>query len=451
MTNRLHIAGYQLLIALCCGMLLTAGCAVAAAPAAGAAPQGLLKGQAAQGDWTTDGPGVRRLIVVDDLPAPGATKSVDNGPKQVPQPKGAWPKAPAGFVVELFADKLTNPRKIITAPNGDLFVAESKANRVKVLRATPDGKLAQTEVFAENLRQPFGIAFYPPGQNPTHVYIANTDTVVRFAYQNGDTKARGEPEKLADLPGGGQLRGGGHWTRDVVFTPDGQKMFVSVGSKSNNDDNEQEKNRADILQYNPDGSGFRVFASGIRNAVGLAIEPQTGMLWASVNERDGLGDDLVPDYITHVQDGGFYGWPWYYIGNHQDPKHAGKHPELADKVIIPDVLLQSHSASLCITFYTAQQFPAEFRGHAFAAEHGSWNRSHRTGYKVIRVPMRDGKATGEYEDFLTGFVTEQGDVWGRPVGVTVAADGSLLVSDDGGNRIWRIRYTGAKGGESGKP
>ena len=402
----------------------------------------VLKGQGAKGDWTTDAPGVRRLITVNDLPPPGATKSVDRGPKLVARPEGAMPKVPPGFAVELVAENLAKPRKIITAPNGDLFVAESEANRIKVLRFDAAGKPAVSE-FAKDLRQPFGIAFYPPGQEPTHVYVANTDSVVRFPYKSGETQAQGAPETIVnDIPGGGRLRGGGHWTRDIVFTPDGKRMLVSVGSHSNNDDDPQEKNRADVLQYDPDGQNFRLFASGIRNAVGLAIEPKTGALWASVNERDGLGDDLVPDYITHLEPGGFYGWPWYYIGNHQDPKHAGKHPELAGKVIVPDVLIQSHSASLCMTFYTATQFPQSYRGDAFAAEHGSWNRAHRTGYKVIRVPMKEGKATGEYEDFMTGFVTETGDVWGRPVGVTVAADGSLLVSDDGGNRLWRVRYVG---------
>lgn len=391
-------------------------------------------------DYRGDAPGVRRKITVDDLPPPHATKSVDNGPKLVPKPKDAWPKAPAGFVVELVTTDLKNPRKIITAPNGDLFVAESQANRVSVLRVGPDGKLQSKETFADNLSQPFGIAFYPPGPNPTHVYVGNTDSIVRFPYQAGDAKARGPAEKLADLPGGGRLRGGGHWTRDVIFSPDGQRMFASVGSHSNNDDDAQEKDRADVLVFTPDGKDQRIFAAGIRNAVGLAIEPKTGLLWGSVNERDELGDNLVPDYITHIEENAFYGWPWYYLGNHPDPKHAGKHSELASKVVVPDVLLQSHSASLCMTFYTADAFPAEYKGEAFAAEHGSWNRSHRTGYKVIRVPMKDGKGTGEYEDFLTGFVTEKGDVWGRPVGVTVGNDGALYVTDDGGNCLWRVAY-----------
>jgi glucose/arabinose dehydrogenase len=222
-------------------------------------------------------------------------------------------------------------------------------------------------------------------------------------------------------------------------------MFVSVGSYSNNDDtdrNPRERNRADILEFNPDGSGERVYAYGIRNAVGIAVEPGSGHLWGSVNERDELGDNLPPDYITHIQAGGFYGWPWYYMGGHQDPRHAGKHPELKDKVITPDVLLQPHTASLEMVFYDGQQFPAEYRGSIFAAEHGSWNRRKRTGYEVIRVPTSNGRATGEYEDFVTGFVTSAGKVWGRPVGVAVAKDGSLLISDDGSNSIWRVSHAG---------
>jgi glucose/arabinose dehydrogenase len=258
-------------------------------------------------------------------------------------------------------------------------------------------------------------------------------------------KASGSAEHIADLP-----HGGGHWTRDIQFTPDGKKMFVAVGSASNVDDTDTtpgEKNRADILQFNPDGSDMRVYAYGIRNAGGgLAINPQTKELWCSVNERDGLGDNLVPDYITHVEEGGFYGWPWWYMGGHQDPRHEGKHPELKSKVLVPDVLLAPHNASLEITFYQGSQFPAEYRGDIFASEHGSWNRSVRVGYEVIRVPMhQSGRASGEYEDFLTGFVVDNGHVWGRPVGITVAPDGSLLVTDDGSNSIWRVSYAGGAG------
>jgi glucose/arabinose dehydrogenase len=272
------------------------------------------------------------------------------------------------------------------------------------------------------------------------LYIGNTNSVVRFAYQTGDTKARGPAEILVkNIPSGReQVGGGGHWTRDLVFSRDGKILFVSVGSRSNVDDDTSEKRRADILAFDPEGRNERVYAWGLRNAVGLAIHPETGVLWASVNERDLLGDHLVPDYVTHIEEAGFYGWPWYYLGGHQDPRHQGKHPELKDKVIVPDVLIQSHSASLCMTFYTGEQFPKSYRLDAFAAEHGSWNRTRRTGYKVIRIPMKDGKALGEYEDFLVGFVTKEGNVWGRPVGVAVARDGALLVTDDGSGTVWRV-------------
>jgi glucose/arabinose dehydrogenase len=405
----------------------------------------VLRGRAAMGDWTTDKPGVRRLITVSDLPGPFATNSTDNGPELVPRPQDAWPQAPAGFKVEQIASGLSNPRIIVTAPNGDLFVAEHRANRIRVLRGrNAEGKAETSQIFASGLNLPFGIAFYPRGPNPNYVYIANTDSVVRFAYKNGDLEASGKPETIVpDLPGGGRLRGGGHSSRDIAFSKDGKKMYVSVGSHSNNDDDKLEFHRADVLEYNPDGSGFRIYASGIRNAVGIAINPQTGELWGSVNERDGLGDDLPPDYVTRIKDGGFYGWPWYYIGGHQDPAHKGKHPELRDKVIVPDVLVQAHSASLAMTFYTGEQFPREYQGDAFAAEHGSWNRSKRTGYKVIRIRLKDGKPTGEYEDFVTGFVSPNG-VWGRPVGVTVAKDGALIFTDDASDSVWRVSYAGVK-------
>jgi glucose/arabinose dehydrogenase len=403
----------------------------------------VLAGPAAMTDWKEDAPGVRRKFTVDDLPKPNPEQSVRNQPKLVKRPEGARPKVPSGFIVEEFAAGLNNPRVIVTAPNGDLFVAESKADRVRLLRdADKDGKPELNEVFIEKLKQPFGIAFYPSGSEPRFIYIANTDSVVRYPYRAGQTKGEGKAEKLIDLAGGGLLAGGGHWTRDIVFSQDGRKLFVSVGSKSNVSDDESEKDRARIFQYDPDGRNGRVFATGIRNPVGLAIHPVSGELWTSVNERDELGDDLVPDYVTQVKEGGFYGWPWYYMGGNQDPHHKGKHPELKDKVITPDVLIQSHSASLDMTFYGGQQFPEEYRENAFAALHGSWNRSRRTGYKVVRIPTRNGKATGEYIDFMTGFVTDEGNVWGRPVGITMAKDGALLVTDDGGNCIWRITYQG---------
>jgi len=414
----------------------------AAAQAGGVPP--VLKGKAAMGDWSSDSPGVRRLITSGDLPQPYATRSVDNDAHVIARPSDAWPRALPGFKVDQLATKLANPRAITTAPNGDLFVAESAAGSIRVLRGGgAEGKVESKHVFASGLRQPFGIAFYPPGPDPQFVYVGDTDAVVRFPYQNGDLQARGGAQKVTDLPGGGHLHGGGHWTRDVIFSPDGKKMFVAVGSRSNVSDDAAEDHRADILEFNPDGSGEEIYASGIRNPVGIAIDPSTGEIWASVNERDDLGDDLPPDYITHVVKGGFYGWPWYYIGPNQDPRHAGKHPELKGKVLVPDVLLQSHSASLQMTFYEGKQFPSEYRGYAFAAEHGSWNRAKRTGYKIICVPILNGKATGEYEDFVTGFVTPRGEVWGRPVGVTVAADGSLVFTDDGSNSVWRVSYPNA--------
>lgn len=396
-------------------------------------------------DYSQQKPGVVRKITLSDLPAPFATRSVDNGPDAVPRPADAWPQALPGFKVDLYATGLNYNRLIRTAPDGDLFLAESRLGEIKLFRGVDkDGKAQQTQVFASGLRMPFGIAFYPPGPDPQWVYVGNTDSVVRFPYHNGDLKASGPQQVIvAELPGGGRLRGGGHWTRDIAFSRDAKKMYVSVGSHSNNDDtdnNPVELHRADVLEYNPEGSGLRVYAYGIRNAVGIAIQPETGALWGSVNERDELGDDLPPDYITHIQDGGFYGWPWFYMGGNWDPKHKGKHPELKDKVITPDVLLQPHFASLEMVFYEGKQFPTEYRGDIFAVEHGSWNRKKRSGYEVIRVPLKNGKASGEYEDFLTGFVTADGKVWGRPVGVAVGNDGSLFVSDDGSKSIWRITY-----------
>jgi glucose/arabinose dehydrogenase len=390
-------------------------------------------------DYRYEKPGTSRRIQLGDLPAPFASESASNGPKIVARPENAKLQVPDGFKVELFATGLNNPRLMRVAPNGDIFLAETSAGNIKVFRGmTADGKPQQVQLFASGLNIPFGIAFYPLGPNPQWVYVANMDSVVRFAYHNGDLTASGPPQHLADLPSGGH-----HRSRDIQFSPDGKKMLVSVGSQENVDDSPAEKNRADILEYSLDGSGLRVYASGLRNAVGIAVNPKTGELWASVNERDGLGNDLVPDYITHVQDGGFYGWPWFYMGGHQDPRLPGTHPELKDKVITPDVILQPHNASLQMTFYDGKQFPVEYQGDIFACEHGSWNRLPRAGYEVIRVPLHQtGHATGEYEDFLTGFVVDDESVWGRPVGVTPVPDGSLLVSDDGSGSIWRISYPG---------
>ena len=395
-------------------------------------------------DFRYEQPGKMRKITVKDLPPPFETPSADNGPDVVARPANAWPQAPSGFKVELYATGLDNPRLIRAAPNGDIFLAESGAGDVRVFRGiTKDGKPEQMSVFASGLKRPYGINFYPPGPNPQWVYVGDTDEVLRFPYHNGDMKAAGKGQHLVNLPSGG-----GHWTRDIQFSPDGKTMFVGVGSRSNVDNPEThpaEKNRANILAFNPDGSGMRIYASGIRNpGGGLAIDPKTGQLWCSVNERDALGNNLVPDYVTHVQDGGFYGWPWWYMGSNPDPRLKGQpHPPLENKVTVPDVLIQAHSASLEPVFYTGKQFPAQYRGDLFVAEHGSWNRAPRAGYEVIRIPLhQSGRASGEYEDFITGFVLPNGDAWGRPVGVTVAPDGSLLVSDDGSNSIWRVSYRG---------
>lgn len=419
----------------------------------------VLSGPAAYGDWRSDAPGVRRKLTPADLPAPLASQPTANPSRVVAPAPGALPKAPPGFTVSRFAKDLAQPRVVRVAPNGDIFVAESVAGRVRVLRA--DDSLsapAASQIFAAGLNRPFGIAFYPPGPNPTSVYVATNTEVVRFPYRNGDLKASGPPETIvASVPGGR-----GHWTRDIVFSPDGKTMFVSVGSGSNVAEEMTsppsgglaafeashplgaawgaEENRADVLAFDPDGRNMRVYATGIRNCSGLAIQPEGGALWCAVNERDLLGDDLPPDYATHVREGGFYGWPWYYIGAHEDPRHKGERTDLAGKIVTPDVLIQPHSAPLGIAFYEASQFPGDYKGDAFVALHGSWNRAKRTGYKVVRLRFKDGKPTGEYEDFLAGFVDNDASVWGRPVDVAVARDGSLLVTDDAAGVIWRVAH-----------
>lgn len=398
-------------------------------------------GQSAFENAVDEKPGNRIHITLADVPAPHPDETVANGPQLVPR-NGAIPIAKPGYRVELYAEGgFKIPRLIRTAPNGDLFLADSGAGSVIVLRGVgANGRAAQREVFATGLNKPFGINFWP-ADNPQYVYVANTDSVVRFPYKNGDLKATGAAETVVS----GIPAGGGHWTRDVVFSKDGQRMFVSVGSGSNVDDPDThpaEKNRADVLEYKPDGTFVKVYAYGIRNCVGEAIQPETGELWCSVNERDLLGNHLVPDYITHVQEGGFYGWPWWYMGGTQDPRHAGKHPELQAKVITPDVLMQPHNGSLQMTFYEGKNVPGVVKGDIFAAEHGSWNRKERAGYEVARIPVKNGKALGEYEDFLTGFTTPDGKVWGRPVGITVAKDSAIIVVEDGANTVWRVTWVG---------
>ncbi len=432
-----------------------AGMALALVLLGGVAIAQTREGRDAYGSWQADKPGTVRLIRPQDLPPPGPASARVS--RVVARPDGAVPQVPAGFQIALFADGLSDPRIIRTAPNGDIFVAETRAGRIRVLRAADGAARPNTnEVFASGLHSPFGIAFFPAGNDPQWIYVANTDSVVRFPYRSGDLRASGPAETIiAKLPVGG------HSTRDIVFTPDNARMLVSVGSASNVGDgmgkppggleawaSQQplgaawgyEADRAAVLSFDPDGKNQRIFATGIRNCVGLAIQPGTNTPWCSTNERDGLGDDLVPDYVTRVKEGAFYGWPWYYIGNHEDPRYGNARPDLKDKITVPDVLLQAHSASLGLTFYQGNNFPAEYRGDAFAAEHGSWNRSRRTGYKVIRIRLKDGVPSGEYEDFVTGFVVNDSDVWARPVGVAVAKDGALLISEDGNGTIWRVTH-----------
>jgi glucose/arabinose dehydrogenase len=411
------------------------------------------------GDWRDDAPGKRHHITADQLPAPFASPSVRNNTKVVSKPADAQLKVPACFKIEPFASGLEGSRIVRVAPNGDVFVSESREGRIKVLRpAANSAAVEKTEVFAEGLNRPFGIAFYPP-ENPQWVYVANTDSVVRFAYRGGDMEAAGKPETvITKLPANK-----GHWTRDVAFSKDGATMFVSVGSGSNIantmgtlDDTAlqtwikdqplgaawgDETDRATVLAFDPQGKGQRIYATGIRNCVGLAVNPANGDVWCSTNERDLLGDNLVPDYITRVREGAYYGWPWYYIGSHEDPRLPGARPDLKDKVTVPDIMVQPHSASLGMMFYTGDQFPADYKGSVFAAQHGSWNRATRTGYKIIRGIMKDGVPTGEYEDFVVGFVVDDTSVWGRPVGVAQLKDGSLIFSEDGNGTIWRVSHT----------
>ena len=419
--------------------------------------------------------------------------------RTVPRPEGMLPKVPDGFTVSVYAE-LPTPRQMVYAPNGDLFVSSPADNSITVLRdKNNDGVVDERSVFAQGTPPPgraggggFGgggggggrraggpppappVAAAPAAVNPTvngpllgatapactpppefvqkgpgqvaapfglafnngYLYVGNTASLVRFKYTNGDLKAQGEPEKLMDLPAGG------HSTRNVIFNRPGTKMYVAVGSNSNNNAGEDCR-RAAILEFNPDGSGYRIFASGIRNPVGLAWQPGSDTLWTAMNERDNLGDDLVPDYATSVKDGGFYGWPYSYIGKNYDPRYAGAFPDLVNRAIVPDVLLPAHSAALGITFYDGTQFPQRYRNGGFVALHGSWNRSIANGYKVVFFPMANGRP-GPMEDFVSGMLASNGEngtaieAWGRPVGVTVARDGSLLVSDDGSNVIWKI-------------
>jgi glucose/arabinose dehydrogenase len=441
-----HVAAMKALFAAC--LAAVASAIVLGAPAT-AEPAGN-----APADWRDDAPGMVHRFAADSLPAPFATRSASRVPSIVVRPAGAAPHVPRGFEVSLFAAGFDQPRTMRTAPNGDVFVAESGAGRIRVMRAA-DGatKPATITTFAAGLTLPFGIAFWPPGPSPSFVYVAETNRLVRYPYIGGDLKARGPAQVIVKaLP-----EGGGHWTRDLAFSSDGSQLFVSVGSEGNLATDltgspppqmplgatwANEKDRADVLEVSPDGQSREIYATGLRNCSAEAIQPGSGTLWCVVNERDGLGDDLPPDYATEVHQGDFFGWPWFYIGNHPEPRMQGARADLADHVRIPDVLIQPHSAPLGLVFYTASQFPADYLGDAFVALHGSWNRARRTGYKVVRLRFREGQPAGDYEDFLTGFVVSDQAVWARPVGLTVMHDGSLLVSEDGNGTIWQVVFRG---------
>jgi glucose/arabinose dehydrogenase len=416
-------------------------------------------------NWRLDAPGQAHHIAASSLPPPFATGSSRNNSSVVTKPPAAVLSLPPGFHIDTFASGLAGPRKMIVAPNGDIFVSEMRGGQIGIMHPTADGsRAASTTVYVQGLKQPFGLAFSPSGGKPQWLYVAETNRVTRYAYQVGDVKPRGAAQiVIPELPSGV-----GHSTRDIAFSADGKRLFVSVGSGSNVAETmskktpaevkeweakhgfgsswDAETDRAAVLEFDaasPDNSAL--YASGIRNCVSLTVQPANGSLWCTTNERDALGDDLVPDYSTRVARGGFYGWPWYYIGSNEDPRLKGERPDLAGKVSVPDVLYQSHSAALSMTFYTASSgksaFPAAFTGDAFVGFHGSWNRSLRTGYKLVRAHMKNGEPTGDYEDFLTGFVVDDAHVWGRPVATAELPDGSLLMSEDGNNIIYRISYS----------
>ncbi len=418
-------------------------------------------------DWRHQEPGRSYLIRPGDLPAPYASRLGRNFPFIVSRPDNAELKVPAGFTVSLVARDLNGPRLLQVAPNGDIFITETRAGRVRALRLKDGrGLPVADEVFAEKLDRPYGLSFFPSGDNPQWLYVATSNSVLRIPYRRGDLKAAGSRETVVPVIAKSR---GGHGLRSLAFSLDDRRMFIGVGSGSNAGEGLSRKtpaeaadwearhglgvawdtdfNRACILVTDPLGrTPLQVYATGLRNPTGLAVHPVTGDVFTAVNERDSLGDDLVPDFITRVREGGFYGWPWYYMGRYEDPRHVGERPDLAGKVTVPDVLLQAHSAALGIAFYTAtsgsSRFPPEYRGDAFVALHGSWNRQSRTGYTVVRVKLKDGRPTGEYEDFLVGFVSSARNVWGRPVGLAVMPDGALLVTDDENGTLWRVAGPG---------
>jgi glucose/arabinose dehydrogenase len=418
--------------------------------------------------WSDDSPGRIHEVRADRLPKPFATASAGNPPTTVPRPAGVAPSVPKGFTATLWHTDPDRGRIMAKAPNGDIFLGSMSRRVIKVLRSSTGEKADTVSTFAAGMNRPFGFAFWPVGPDPQYLYVAYVNSIVRFPYKNGDLVASGEPEvvvpHLVAAPGA-------HTTRTLVFSSDSKTMYVSIGSASNIGENigprppapladwerahglgaawGEEFDRGVVLRFNPDGSGKRTFATGLRNCVGMYRHPGTGDLYCSVNERDLLGDNLPPDYLTRVKDGGFHGWPWYYIGANEEPRLKGHRPDLKDKVTTPDLLLTAHSAPLGMAVYDAAPdaraaFPAEYRGDMFLALHGSWNRATRTGSKVVRVFMKDGVPTGKYQDFMTGFVVSDKEVWGRPSWVAVQDDGSLLAVDDVTGEIWRVRPNPAR-------
>ncbi|MEP7094072.1 MAG: sorbosone dehydrogenase family protein [Flavobacterium sp.] len=382
---------------------------------------------------------VKTAIGEITLPPPYATESKTNNSRVLKWPEGKMPKAPEGFTVSKFADGLENPRWTYIAPNNDIFVVESgtraSKNQITVFRdADKDGKFETRNVFISNLNKPFGMLVLKD-----FFYIANTDGLYRYPYKGNPLKLETQGTKILELPAGGYNN---HWTRNLLANQDGTKIYVSVGSGSNVGENGMDKEirRADILEINPDGTGEKIYAAGLRNPVGMDWNPANGELWTAVNERDELGDDLVPDYATSVKKDGFYGWPYSYYGNILDPRMKGERKDLAAKAIVPDVPLGAHTASLGLAFYDKDAFPKKYKNGIFVGQHGSWNRAKIVGYKVVFVPFISGKPSGKPEDFLTGFIADEAkaEVYGRPVAVTVMNDGSLLVNDDSGNTIWKV-------------
>ena len=429
--------------------------AAAAAPAAA-------KAVARTGSWMENQPGKIHHIKPTDLAAPFATDSAGNSARVQARPNGTLPTVMPGFEVSVFAQDADKPRVALRAPNGDVFLAATGAGAIKVLRSKDGKKADSAGVFASGLARPYGMAFWPSGANPQYLYVAGVNSVVRIPYRNGDLTARAEPEVvIAEL----SETSGGHTTRTLAFSKDDKTMLLSIGSATNVAADigrtppepiaqwEQrhgvggawgvETDRATVMAFDPDGKNRRTFATGLRNCVGMLVVPTTGDVMCNVNERDALGDNLPPDYLTRVKQGGFYGWPWYYIGDNEDPRLKGHRPDLKGKTITPDVLLQAHSAPLGMVVYhapkgAANAFPKEYEGEVFVALHGSWNRGVRTGYKVVRAFMKNGVPTGQYQDFMSGMVVNDRDVWGRPAAVEVARDGALLVVDDAGGTLWRV-------------